>query len=191
MITVNTNFDMNSFSTLENITFLNQVKKHTIFIPSHNTDEIITNVEKLTLTIPNTDFNNTNKHYFNNIDAPSICKNNTIKFENNNLSDDVTSDCQINTCGELKMNSINIQTNSKKNNHIKIMNNKQKNISFSGQKLWEINRVNQILHKKISHGVKSTYLIQNPSTFLVKATSTINRERKNKDIIKKNEVSFT
>lgn len=183
---------MNSFSCLENTTFLNQVKKHTILVPSHNTDEIITNIEKLTLKIPNTDFNYTNnEHCFNIIDAPSVCKNNKTKFDNNIPHGYVSSDCQTNTCSKLKINSINIQTNSKKNNHIKIMNNKQKNISFSGQKLWEINRVNQILHNKISHGVKSTYPVQNPSKFLVKATSTINRERKNKDIVKKNEVSFT
>lgn len=183
---------MNSFSSLENTTFLNQVEKHTILVPSHKTDEIITNVEKLTLKIPNTDFNYTNnKHYFNIIDAPSVCKNKITKLENNIPRDCITSDCQTNACNKLKINTINIQTNSKKNNHINIINDKQNNISFSGQKLWEINRVNQILHNKISRGVKSTYPIQNPSTFLIKATSTINRERKNKDIMKKNEVSFT
>lgn len=183
---------MNSFSNLENTTFLKQAKKHAILVPPHTTDEIITNIEKLTLKIPNTDFKYTNnKHNFNIIDASSVCKNKTTKFENNISCDYVTSDCQTNTCSKLKINTINIQTNSKKNNHIKIMNDKQKNISFTGQKLWEINRVNQILHNKISGRVKSTYPIQYPSTFLIKATSTINRERKNKDIMKKNEVSFT
>lgn len=180
---------MNSLSSLENTTFLKHVKKHTVIVPSDNTDEIITYVENLTLNIPNTDLNYTNKYYINIIDSPSVCKNNIIQFKNNIPCDCVTSNCQTNACRKLKIDTINIQKNSKKNNHIKVMNKKQKNISFSGQKLWEINRVNQILHNKISHGVKSAYLIQNPSTFLVKATSTINRERKNKDIIKKNEVS--
>jgi hypothetical protein len=84
---------------------------------------------------------------------------------------------------------IHIKTDNK-NVHLKTTNKKQKNISFSNEKLWEINRVNQILHNKITNAVKPTYTRVNPSISLVKATSTINRERKNKDIVKENEVSF-
>lgn len=182
---------MDFISTRENTKVLSEVNKHGNLIPRHKTDEIITNIEKLTLTIPNTDFNYTNnKPYFSIINAPLVCKNNTTKFENNITTKCVTLDHQTNACSKIAIKTFNIQIDKKKNDNVKKKNNKQKNISFSYNKLWEINRVNQILHNKISNGVKSTYTVRNPSACLVKATSTINREQKNKDILKRNEVSL-
>lgn len=176
MDTLYLNFDQDLFSS-------KKINKYTNFL-SKISDEPITNFQKLTITIPNTGDNNSS---FNIIHSPKVYKNNNVSITNGERKDDNTCNHNnINTCRKMKIN----QVESKKYLLPEIINKKQKNLSFSNQKLWEINRVNQILQKKISYGIKPTYLRQNPSTFIAKATSTINRERKNKDIDKGNEVSF-
>ncbi|VVC26803.1 Hypothetical protein CINCED_3A018130 [Cinara cedri] len=100
--------------------------------------------------------------------------NNTTEYNQTNNCSNITEQCKI------KKNTFDIKKNVN-------LNKKQKNISFSNEKLWEINRVNQILHNKVSNGVKPTYSRQNPS-FFVKATSKINREKKQKDIEKSNKI---
>lgn len=165
MDTLYSNIDQTICSTQE-------LKKYSNLILSNKTD-IIHNFQKLTLTIPSTE-----KNYVN---ASVICKNNA-KVNENIFNAHNYSINQIN-------NKIDNIEYSKRNEHSKIRNKKQKNISFSSQKLWEINRVNQILHKKINSGTKTNNTKQNTSVFFIKATSTINREKKNKDIVKENEVS--
>lgn len=121
----------------------------------------------------------------------SECKNNINKCANfvNAANSNNSLDNQINTFDKTRINTINIMDSEKIKNP-GIINKIQTNKSFCNQKLWEINRVNQILHNKISNGVKSTYSRQNSSTCYIKATSTINREKKNKEIKKENMVSF-
>lgn len=180
MDTLYLNFDRNLFSSKKE----DGINKYTNLILSNASDEPITNFQKLTITIPNTEDNNSS---FNIINSPKVYKNNNEEITNGERKDDNTCNHNnINTCRKMKIN----QVDSKKYLLPEIVNKKQKNLSFSNQKLWEINRVNQILHKKISNGIKPTYLRQNPTTFIAKATSTINREKKNKDINKGNKVSF-
>lgn len=192
METMYTNHEHTLFSTKKNTGFDHGMKKYTNLILSNTTDEAITNFKNLSLTIPNTEINYSNKNYFGVIDDPVVCKNSSRKFENNKSTDknDTSDLCPMSNVCKGKVNTIDIKTDTKKIVHSKTTNKRQKNLSFSNKTLWEINRVNQILHNKISNGVKPTYSRQNPSTFYKRATSTINRERKNKDIVKGNEVSF-
>lgn len=160
-------------------------------IPACTANETIAKFEKLTLNIPSTEINKyTNNNYLNAIYTSIESKNHKNKCAN---IVGTNSDIQVNQnniCNKTEMDAIDFKIDKVKNKHSEIISKKQKNVSFSNQKLWEINRVNTILHKKISSGVKPTYSRQNPSTLFVKATSTINRERQNKDIIKENAVSF-
>lgn len=160
-------------------------------IPVCTANETITKFEKLTLNVPSTEINKyTNNNYLNVIYNSIESKNYKNKHANNVSTNSDIPVNQNNICNKTEMNRINFKTDKVKNKHSEIISKKQNNVSFSNQKLWEINRVNTILHKKISSGVKPTYSTQNPSILFVKATSTINRERQNKDIIKGNVVSF-
>jgi len=185
------------FTSKENTVFEHELKKqYTNLILSNTTDETITQFEKLALTISSTEINCINN--LNIINASTKCKNNTIKSKSIITNYDDTLDNQINICNkdtELcdknKLNKIDILKDNKKTSQQSTMIIKKKtNISFSNQKLWEINRVNQILHTKISNGVKPNYSRQNSSKMFVKATSMINLEKKNKDVEKQNAVSF-
>jgi len=172
------------FPTKENIVFDDGIKTYTNLILSNTVDETITDFEKFSLiTSPKKDeINYTNNDYYSVITPPVLYTNQKCTCERRIVTDvDNTSDKYTKTFRKI---------NNEKNVLSK-MDKKQKNLSFSNEKLWEINRVNQILHKKINNSVKPTYSRPNPSKLCVKATSTINRERKNKDIIKGNEVSFT
>jgi len=193
MDTMCSNIDMDLFSTKKSKIIENGVNKYsTKIILSNITDETITSFNKCTLKKnPSIQFDNTNNNCCRVISAPvMVCKNNnTIKSKGNLNIDDYTTDNQTVTCKNIEIDEVYIKTDNT-NVQMKTTNKKQKNISFSNEKLWEINRVNQILHNKITNGVKPTYTRIKPSTSLVKATSTINRERKNKDIVKENEVSF-
>lgn len=191
MDTMYSNLDLALFSTKQSKIIENGVNKYsTNMILSNITDETITSFNKHTLKInPSLQFENTNNNFSRVISAPVMLKNNTIKSKSNLNINDYTTDNQTVTCKNIEIDEAYIKTDNK-NVHTKNTNKKQKNISFSNEKLWEINRVNQILHNKITNGVKPTYTRIKPSTSLVKATSTINRERKNKDIVKENEVSF-
>lgn len=159
---------------------------------SNTNDDTVTMFEKLTLAISSREINHINNNNFKECSTRSKCKNNinkcansvTVAKSNNSL------DNQKNTFDKTKINTINIMIDDKKIKNPEIINKIQTNKSFCDQKLWEINRVNQILHNKISNGVKSTYSRQNSSTCYIKATSTINREKKNKEIMKENMVSF-
>lgn len=160
-------------------------------IPACTTNETITKFEKLTLNIPSTEINKyTNNNYLNVICTSVEGKNHKNKYANTVSTNSDIQVNQNNNCNKTEINTIDFKIDKIKNKHSEIISKKQKNVSFSNQKLWEINRVNTILHKKISSGVKPTYSRQNPSILFVKATSTINRERQNKDIIKGNLVSF-
>lgn len=177
------NFEQTLFSTTKNTQlFVDGIKKYANSVLSDTTDETISNFEQLTLGMPSTEINS---YFFNVLSAPAAYKKNCTKCKNATTANDVDNN-ETDTCNKIK---INIEVDSKKNAQSKTNIKKQKNISFSNEKLWEINRVNRILHNKISNGVKPNYSRQSPTLF-VKATSTINRERKNKDIIKGNEVSF-
>lgn len=178
--------DRTIYSTQENTGFVDGIKTYTNLIISNTTDATVHNFQKLTLTVPSTKNNYTNNNYVN---ASVVCKNNSNVHENIVITNNNTAN-QIITSSKIKKNEIGNIEERKKNVHPRARNKKQKNISFSSQKLWEINRVNQILHKKINSGTNTTNTKQNTSTFFMKATSTINRERKNKDIVKKNEVSW-
>jgi len=182
-----------SFPTKENIVFDDGIKAYTNLILSNTVDETITDFEKLSLTSPKKDeINYTNKDYYSIITPPVVFISETCTCKKSVTDVDNTSDKHTETFRKIEIMSIvDTKINHGKNILLKMVNKKQKNLSFSNEKLWEINRVNQILHKKISNGVKPTYSRLNPSKLCVKATSTINRERKNKDIIKGNEVSFT
>lgn len=184
MDTMYSNIDFHLFSNKQNKSIENRVNKYsTNIILSNCTDETVNSFNKRTLKKnSNSQFQNTNNNFCSVIGAPIISKN-TIE-SNNNLNNDET-----NTYKNIENDEIHTATENK-NVHLKTTNKRQKNISFSNEKLWEINRVNQILHNKITNGVKPTYTRVNPSISLVKATSTINPERKNKDIVKENEVSF-
>lgn len=164
-------------------------KEYINMIPACNTIETITKFEKLTLNIPSTEINKyTNNNYLNVISTSIESKNHKNKYANTVSTNNKNQVNQNNICNKTEINTI---SNLKiKNKHLEIINKKQKNVSFSNQQLWEINRVNTILHKKISSVVKPISSRQNPSILFVKATSTINRERQNKDIIKENVVSF-
>jgi len=184
------NIDFHLFSNKQNKSIENRVNKYsTNIILSNCTDETVNSFNKLTLKKnSNSQFQNTNNNFCNVIGAPIISKN-TVESNNNLNNDDYITDNKTNVCKNIENYEIHTITENK-NAHLKTTNKRQKNISFSNEKLWEINRVNQILHNKITNGVKPTYMRINPSISLVKATSTINRERKNKDIVKENEVSF-
>lgn len=182
--TMQSNFGRVLFPIKENTGFEDGIQKCTKLILTNTIDETSTNFEKLSLTIPNNDTINYTNNYYNVITPPIICVNKS-NIDGNNTSSNHTNVSFVKT----KMSTVGTKINNKKNVE-KIVNKKQQNLSFSNGKLWEINRVNQILHKKISIGVKPTYLRLNPSKPCVKATSKINREIKNKDIIKRNEVSF-
>lgn len=171
------NFDQNLFLSQKK----DGINKYTNLILSNTSDELITNFEKLAITIPNTGDNNSTSSF---IISPKLYTNNNKVMMTGERKDDASYNHNINACKKIN------QLDSKKYLLPKTINKKQKNVSFSNEKLWEINRVNQILHKKISNGIKPTYSRQNPSIYIVKATSTINREKKNKDIAKGNEVSF-
>jgi len=191
---MHSNIDLALFSIKQNKSIENRVNKYsTKIILSNFTEETITSYNKHTLKKnTNIQFQNTNNNFCNVISAPSICKNNTIQSKSYLNNDDCSTNNKADSCKNIVMKTndeIHIKTDNK-NVHLKTANKKQKNISFSNEKLWEINRVNQILHNKITNAVKPTYTRVNPSISLVKATSTINRERKNKDIVKENEVSF-
>ncbi|XP_027842859.2 uncharacterized protein DDB_G0288805-like [Aphis gossypii] len=182
MDTMYSNIDFHLFSNKQNKSIENRVNKYsTNIILSNCTDETVNSFNKRTLKKnSNSQFQNTNNNFCSVIGAPIISKN-TIE-SNNNLNNDET-----NTYKNIENDEIHTATENK-NVHLKTTDKRQKNISFSNEKLWEINRVNQILHNKITNGVKPTYTRVNPSISLVKATSTINRERKNKDIVKENEI---
>eukprot|EP00102_Acyrthosiphon_pisum_P021491 XP_016658701.1 PREDICTED: uncharacterized protein LOC107883365 [Acyrthosiphon pisum] len=189
MDTMYSNIDQALFSTKQSKIIENGVNKYsTKMILSNITDETITSFNKHTLKkCPSIRFENTNYNFCRVIRAPvMVCKNNTIKSKNNLNIDDYTTDNQTITCKNIEIDEVYVKTDNA-NVQIKTTNKKQKNISFSNEKLWEINRVNQILHNKITNGVKPTYTRIKPSASLIKATSTINRERKNKDIVKENE----
>lgn len=190
MDTMYSNIDFDLFLNKQNKSIENQVNKYsTNIILTNCTDETVNNCNKHTLTKnSNSQFQNTNNNFSRDIGAPIIFKN-TIESKNNLYNDDYIKDNKTNTYKNIEIDEIHITTENK-NVHLKTTNKRQKNISFSNEQLWEINRVNQILHNKITNGVKPTYMRVNPSISLVKATSTINRERKNKDIVKENEVSF-
>jgi hypothetical protein len=176
MDTLNSNIDRTIFSTQE-------LKKYTNLIISNKTDSTIHSFQKLTLKIPSTKNNYTKNNY---VSASVICKNNV------NINESIinTPNYPLNHINnKIEKNKIGNIEYPKRNEPSKTWNKKQKNISFSNQKLWEINRVNQILHKKINNRTKTNNTKQNTSIFFIKATSTINRERKNKDIVKENEVS--
>lgn len=185
MDTMCSNFDHTLFLTKGNAGFENGKKKYTNVVLSNTTDDTLTGLKKLTLTIPNREINFTNNNYIGVVSDFVECINDTAKCENNVFIDNNIEFNKINYCSKTKMNT----TEIKKNVNSKNTNKKQTNISFSNEKLWEINRVNQILHNKISSGVKPTYSRKNAAIF-VKAASAINRERKNKDIAKANEVSY-
>ncbi|CAI6348395.1 unnamed protein product [Macrosiphum euphorbiae] len=192
MDTMYSNINLALFSTKQSKIIENGVNKYsTKMILSNITDETITSFNKRTLKKkPSVQFENTNNNFCRVISAPvMVCKNNTIKSKSDLNIDDYTTDNQTVTFKNIEIDEVYIKTDNT-NVQMKTTNKKQKNISFSNEKLWEINRVNQILHNKITNGVKPTYSRIKPSTSLVKATSTINRERKNKDIVKENEVSF-
>lgn len=180
------NIDRAIFSIQENAGLVNGSKKYTNMTISNTTDTTIHNFQKLTLTIPSGENNCTRNNF---VSASLVCKNNSnvcesiINTDNNTLN-------QINTSSKIEINDIYNIEDRKRNVQPKTRNKKQKNISFTSQKLWEINRVNQILHKKINNGTKNTNSKPKTSTIFIKATSTINRERKNKDIVKENEVSW-
>lgn len=190
MDTMYSNIDFDLFLNKQNKSIENQVNKYsTNIILTNCTDETVNNCNKRTLTKnSNSQFQNTNNNFSRDIGAPIIFKN-TIESKNNLYNDDYIKDNKTNTYKNIEIDEIHITTENK-NVRLKTTNKRQKNISFSNEQLWEINRVNQILHNKITNGVKPTYMRVNPSISLVKATSTINRERKNKDIVKENEVSF-
>lgn len=188
MDTVYSNFDQTLFLTKRHTEFDNDEKKYSNVILSNTTDDTLTNLKKLTLKIPNTTISFTNNNYVSVMDNSVKCVNNTAKYENNVSVINDTEFNKSNICSKIRLKFN--KTDIKKNVHLKNTNKKQRNISFSNEKLWEINRVNIILHNKISKGVKPIYSRQNPAIF-VKATSTINREKKNKDIVKANEVSYT
>lgn len=136
-------------------------------------------------------FESANNTFCSFISSPVIVsKNNTTKSKNSLNIDDYTTENQTVSCKNIEIDKVVMKSDCSKNISIKTINKKQKNISFSNEKLWEINRVNQILHNKITNGAMPTYTRIKPPTSLVKATSTINRERKNKDIVKENEVSL-
>jgi len=199
MDTMYSNIDLDLFSTKHGKNIENGVNKYTTkMILSNITDETITSFNRHTLNKnPRIQFEKTHKNFCSVISSPvvvnpsCVCNNNTVKSKSSLNFDDYTTDNQTVTNNKnIEIDEVFIKTDHNKNVHIKTTNKKQKNISFSNEKLWEINRVNQILHNKITNGVKPTYTRIKPSTSLVKATSTINRERKNKDIVKENEVSF-
>jgi len=186
------NIDLALFSTKQSKIIENGVNKNsTKMILSTITDETITSFNKRTLKKnPSIQLKKTNNNLCRVISDPvMICENNTINSKSNLNIDDYTTDNQTVTCKNIEINEVYIKTDNT-NVQMKTSSKKQKNISFSNEKLWEINRVNQIIHNKITNGVKPTYSRIKPSISLVKATSKINRERKNKDIVKENEVSF-
>lgn len=185
MDTMCSNFDHTLFLTKENTGFENGKKKYTNVVLSNITDDTLTGLEELTLKIPNRKINFTNNNYIGVVSDFVECVNDTTKCENNVFDGNNIEFNKMNYFSKTKMNT----TDIKKNVNSKNTNKKLKNVSFSNEKLWEINRVNQILHNKISNGVKPTYSRKNAAIF-VKATSAINRERKNKDIAKANEVSY-
>lgn len=192
METMYINHEHTLFSTEKNTEFDHGMKKYTNIILSNTTDETISNLKNLSLTIPSTEVNFNSNKYFSVFSDPAVCKNGTSKFESNTSTDkiDTSNLCPIFNSCKPKIKTIDVMIDQKKIGHPKTTNKKQKNLSFSNKTLWEINRVNRILHNKISNGVKPTYSRQKPSTFFKRATSTINRERKHKDIEKGNEVSF-
>lgn len=190
MDTMYSNNDLALFATKQSKSIENRVKKYTTqLILSSITNETITDFNKLALNKNlNTHFVNTNNNFCGVSSDPIIYNDNSIRGKSNLNMEKNTTDNQTDNCKNIEIDDICIKTDNK-NFHMKTTNKKQKNISFSNEKLWEINRVNQILHNKITNGVKPTYTSKKPSTS-VKATSTINRERKNKVIVKENEVSF-
>lgn len=147
-------------------------------------------INKNYLTYPSIQLENTNNNCSVTISPVIVYKNNKIKSKNSLNIGDYTTENQTVSCKNVEIDEVFITSDCSKNVSIKTINKMQKNISFSNEKLWEINRVNQILHNKITNGAKPTYTRIKPPTSLVKATSTINRERKNKDIVKENEVSL-
>lgn len=182
------NIDLDLFSNKQNKSIENRVNKYSTNIILLNcTDETVNSFNERTLKKnSNSQFQNTNNNFCSVISAPIISKN-TIESKNNLNNNDYITNNKTNTYKNIENDEIHIITENK---NLKTINKRQKNISFSNEKLWEINRVNKILHNKITNGVKPTYMRVNPPVSLVKATSTINRERKNKDIVKENEVSL-
>jgi len=190
MDTMQLNFDQVLFPIKENTRIENGIKKYTNMILSNTVDNTVTDFEKLSITIPSNDkIDYTLYDNYSVISSPIRCTNKIYTCKKSIAECNISNNC-INTIKQIQMSTNDTKIGNKTNVHSKMVNKKQKNLSFSNEKLWEINRVNQILHKKISNGIKPTYSRLNPSKLYVKATSTINRERKNKDIIIGNKVSF-
>ncbi|XP_015378791.1 PREDICTED: uncharacterized protein LOC107172974 [Diuraphis noxia] len=186
------NINLPLFSTKQSKNIENGVNKYTTKMILSNIidDTAITRFNKQTFKKnPSMQFENTSNNFCGVISSPVIvCKNNTTKSKSSLNIDDYTTENQTNSCKNIEIDEVFIKSDCSKNVPKKTINKKQKNISFSNEKLWEINRVNQILHNKITNGAKPTYSRIKPPISLVRATSTINRERKNKDIIKENEI---
>lgn len=187
MDTVCSNIDRTIYSNKDNIGLADGLNEYTKLILSKYTDETTTNFEKLAITNINKKISCKKNNNYSNVSNPVVCKNNIFKYQNN---DDIDNDNQIINCSKITLNTFDTRMHNKQNIFLRSSNKKQQNISFSKEQLWEMNRVNQILHKKISSGIKPTFARQSP-TVIMKATSTINREKRKKDIIKGNEVSFT
>lgn len=173
-------------SHLDSVLFLNKqqyvgYKKFTVPILSDavTTGGTLINFDKLGVRIPRAEIDCANNNCLNTTDNDGGSVAN-IKVGNNN---------NRNSSTKIKTNTTSINIANETISRSKVKNKKQRNVSFSNEKLWEINRVNRILHNKISNGVKSNYSNDNHSQFIVRATSTINREKKNRDIIRENEVS--
>jgi len=196
MNTIYSNIDQALFSTKQSKSIEKGINKYTTkMILSNITDNTITRFNEHTLKknsrIQFENTTTTNNNFCSATSSPVfVCNNNTDKNKICLNIGDYISDNQTVSCKNIEIDEVFIKSNYSKNLPIKTINKKQKNISFSNEKLWEINRVNQILHNKITSGAKPTYTRTKPSTSLVKAASTINREKKNKDIVKENEVSL-
>lgn len=189
MDTLCSKFDRSIYSIKDNEELADGLKKYTKLILSDYTDETIKNFEKLSITNINREIsrNKNNKHFNDVVSNPIECKNNMDKQQNN---DALENDNRILNRSKRTLNTFDgTRMHNKQNVLPKFSNKKQRNISFSKEKLWEINRVNQILHRKISSAIKPTHVVRSP-TVLMKATSTINREKKKNDIIKGNKVSI-
>lgn len=189
------NFGHTSYSVENSSVFKGGLKEVSELVLSNTTDETVAKFSKMTVTIPYTNQCYADGKYlhFTAINTPKEVKNNAV-YKKNTVTTFTSNDTlvgQMNTIRKkTKTNTTEVKVHNKNITHPEKIIKKQKNVSFSNQKLWEINRVNQILHTKLSNGVKPTYSRQNPSTATVmRATSTINREKKKKDIIQENIVS--
>lgn len=146
-----------------------------------DTESRFINFDKLSMTTPSAEIDCANNNCLNAIIGNDGSVVNNMKIGNNNYNNRTT---------KIKINTVDINIADNKISHSDVKNKKQRNVSFSNEKLWEINRVNRILHNKISNGVKPNYSNKNHSQIIVRATSTINREKKNRDIERGNEVSY-